>query len=87
MGMSAKERTKRCEYLFNKASSEINPEQREAYVDRLQKNWNALLNNFEMEIENLAADLGVSGCSALSSDDGSSTGTGMGRHDPMKGDK
>jgi len=55
---TVRERTARCEYLFNKAASEIkNPEQQEAYIARLDQHWQKLLDLFKVEIANAAADL------------------------------
>ena len=40
-------RIERMEYLYAKAAAEQNPEQKEAYLERLDKHWQQHLDNLE----------------------------------------
>jgi len=47
--MTEIERVKRMDWLFNRAAREVNPEQKEAYLERLDQHWQLYLDFLEAE--------------------------------------
>ena len=78
MPMTIEDRIKRCNYLTDRAMLTTNPEQKEAYIERIDYHYKELLDRMEMANEDIATDLGVGGRDFIRCCNRSGIGRGMG---------